>query len=261
MVKVIVTGIAGKMGSRIADLLRQTPGMQLAGATEAPGSFAVETMLPEGHLVVDDLAKTIDRGDVIIDFTHPKAALKHAELAREHRKAIVVGTTGFSPEEKARLLDILPKIPSVFSPNMSIGVNVMLKVSALAAKLLGEDYDVDVLEAHHRQKKDAPSGTALALADAVAKATGRDLDKVANYHRHGQSEGRPAKEIGMQTIRGGDIVGTHTVFYMGAGETVEITHRATNRDNFARGAILAAKWVKDKPAGLYTMADVLTMTP
>jgi 4-hydroxy-tetrahydrodipicolinate reductase len=257
MTKVIVTGIAGKMGSRIADLIRQTQGMHLAGATEAAGSFAVETMLPEGHLVVDDLSKTIERGDVIIDFTDPKASLRHAELAVEHRKAMVVGTTGFSPEEKSRLAQLLAKIPSVFSPNMSIGVNALLKIVAQTAKLLKEGYDIDVVEAHHRQKKDAPSGTAMALAETIAKATDRDLNKVGRYHRHGLIGERPENEIGLQTIRGGDLVGTHTVYFMGTGETLELTHRATSRDNFARGAILAAKWVKDKPAGLYTMADVL----
>ncbi len=255
--KIIITGIAGKMGSRIADLVRQTSGLLLGGATEAPGSFAVETMLPEGHLIVDDLSKTIERGDVIIDFTTPKSTLRNAELAVTHRKAMVVGTTGFSAEERARLTGLLSKIPSVFSPNMSIGVNVLLKLVAQAAKLLGEDYDIEVLDIHHREKKDAPSGTALALAEVAAQALDRDLNKVACYHRHGETGERPSSQIGIQTIRAGEIVGTHTVFFAGPGEGLELTHRASSRDNFARGAVLAAKWVKDKPAGIYTMADVL----
>jgi len=259
MTRIIVTGIAGKMGSRIADLLRQTPGMQLTGATEAPGSFAVETMLPEGHLIVDDLSKTIERGDVIIDFTSPGSTIRNAAMAVEHKKAMVVGTTGFSADERSRLNALLAKIPSVFSPNMSIGVNVLLKIVAQTARLLGADYDIEVLDIHHRQKKDSPSGTAIALAEAAAKAMDRDLAKVGNYHRHGEIGPRPAQEIGVQTLRAGDVVGTHTVYFGGMGETLELTHRATNRDNFARGAILAAGWVKDKPAGIYTMTDVLNL--
>ena len=259
MTRIIVTGIAGKMGSRIADLIRQTPGLQLGGATEAPGSFAIETMLPEGHLIVDDLSKTIERGDVIIDFTSPASTLKNAMLVAEHRKAMVVGTTGFSAEERSKLVQILAKVPSVFSPNMSIGVNVLLKLVAEAARLLGPDYDIEVLDIHHRQKKDSPSGTALALAESAASAMHRDLAKVGNYHRHGEIGPRTSEEIGVQTLRAGDVVGTHTVFFGGLGETLELTHRATNRDNFARGAILAAQWVQDKPAGVYTMADVLNL--
>ncbi len=259
MTKIIVTGIAGKMGSRIADIIRQTHGLQLAGATEAPGSFAVETMLPEGHQVVEDLSKNIERGDVVIDFTTPASTLRNVELVLEHRKAIVVGTTGFNPEEKSRLTQMLGKVPAVFSPNMSIGMNVLFKIVAQTAALLGEDYDIEILEAHHRHKKDAPSGTALALAETAARALNRDLNKVGRYHRHGQIGERGANEIGLQTIRGGDIVGDHTVYFAGMGESLEFTHRASSRDNFARGAVMAAKWLQGKPAGIYTMADVLAL--
>ncbi len=257
MIRIIVTGIAGRMGSRIADLIRQGKGLTLGGATEAPGSFAVGTLLPEGHPVVDDLEKNIAHGDVVIDFSSPKATLRHAEIAAKHDKALVVGTTGFSAEERGKLLGLLEKIPSVFSSNMSIGMNVMFQAAAKMAALLGEDYDIEIFEAHHRHKKDAPSGTALTLAEEIAKAVGRDLGKVAKYQRHGQIGERAPREIGIQTIRGGDIVGDHTVYFAGSGERLELTHRATSRDNFARGAILAAQWVSDKAPGVYTMADVL----
>lgn len=257
MTKVIVCGIAGKMGSRIADLVRQSSGMQLDGATETPGSFAVGTTLPEGHMIVDDLAKCIERADVVIDFTSPASSLRHAEIAAQHHKAIVIGTTGFSVEEKTQLIHHLAKTPSVFSSNMSIGMNVLFKIAAETAALLGEDYDIEIIEYHHRQKKDAPSGSALSLAEAVAASLDRDLSKVARYQRYGQIGARKEKEIGIQAIRGGDIVGDHTVLFAGTGERLELTHRAENRDNFAHGAILAAKWVTGKPAGLYTMADVL----
>ncbi|MDL1872125.1 4-hydroxy-tetrahydrodipicolinate reductase [Deltaproteobacteria bacterium PRO3] len=257
MTRIIVTGVAGRMGSRIADIVRQSGGLTLAGATESPGSFAVGTLLPEGHQVVDDLAKNIEHADVVIDFTSPKATLRHAEICAQHDKALVVGTTGFGPEEREKLLPLLKKIPSVFSSNMSIGMNVMFKTAARMATLLGEDYDIEIFEAHHRHKKDAPSGTALTLAEEIAAAVGRDLGKVARYERHGQIGARPPREIGIQTLRGGDIVGDHTVYFAGEGERLEITHRATSRDNFARGAVLAAKWVAAKSPGVYTMFDVL----
>jgi 4-hydroxy-tetrahydrodipicolinate reductase len=257
MIKIIVTGIAGKMGARIADLVRQTEGLKLEGGTESPGSFAIGTLLPEGHPIVDDLSKNIERADVVIDFTSPTASLRHAEICSQHKKALIVGTTGFNPEEKSRLIQLLNKIPSVFSPNMSIGVNVMFKIAAETAALLGDSYDVEIIETHHRNKKDAPSGTALYLAEEVATALKRDLNKVARYQRHGQIGERKENEIGIQTLRGGDVVGDHTVLYLGMGESIELTHRATSRDNFAHGAILAAQWVYGKAAGIHTMADVL----
>lgn len=257
MVKVIICGISGRMGSHIADLVRKTKGMQLDGAVEAPGSFAVGTTLPEGHMIVDDLSKCIERGDVVIDFTAPEGTLKNAALAVEFKKAMVVGTTGFKEPQKKELKNLLEKIPSVWSPNMSIGVNVLLKIAAQAAKHLGSGYDIEVVEAHHRHKMDAPSGTALALGEAVAQARGWNLEEVACYHREGQTGERPEKQIGMQTLRGGDIVGIHTILFAGTGETVELTHRAGNRDNFAHGAVAAAQWVVGKSPGIYTMADVL----
>jgi 4-hydroxy-tetrahydrodipicolinate reductase len=259
MTKIIVCGIAGKMGTCIADLVRQTHGLQLTGGTEAPGSSAIDVLLPEGHPVVDDLTKNIDRCDVIIDFTSPESSLRNAEIASQHKKGIVMGTTGFNADEMTRLTHLLDKVPSVLSSNMSIGMNVLFKLVAATAAILGENYDVEILEWHHRQKKDAPSGSALSLAECVAKVLDRDLHKVVRYQRHGQIGPRKEKEIGIQAVRGGDIIGDHTVLFAGTGERLELTHRATSRENFARGAVLAAKWVKDKPAGIYTMQDVLNI--
>ncbi len=258
-IKVVVTGISGRMGSHIAQAVRNTKGLQLDGATEAPGSFAIGTTLPEGHMVVDDLTKCIERADVVIDFTAPEASLKHAAVVREYKKAFVLGTTGFTEEQKSKLRPLLEKIPTVWSPNMSIGVNVLLKIVADAAAKLGAGYDVEILEAHHRQKMDAPSGTALALAEVVAKTLKRDLNKVAQYTRHGKIGARKEDEIGIQTLRGGDIVGDHTVMFAGIGERLELTHRASSRDNFARGAVLAAQWVQGKNPGIYSMSDVLNL--
>lgn len=257
MSKIIVTGIAGRMGTHIAEIIRHTSGAQLVGGTEAPGSFGVGTLLPEGHPVVDDLAKCIERGDVVIDFSSPQATLRHAEIAQANGKAIVIGTTGFSEDEKAKLTSILEKTPSVWAPNMSIGVNVLLKIAAETTRYLGEDYDIDIVEAHHRHKKDAPSGTALALGESVAGARGKKLSELANYHREGQTGERPKGEIGMQTLRGGDIVGDHTVMFAGVGETIELSHHAASRDNFARGAVRAALWLQGKGPGIYSMFDVL----
>jgi 4-hydroxy-tetrahydrodipicolinate reductase len=257
MIKIVVTGISGRMATHIADLLRSTSGMRLEGATEEPGSFAIGTLLPEGHEVVDDLAKCIDRADVVIDFTEPKASLKHAEIAAQHKKALVLGTTGFTADQKDRLLRSLEKIPSVWAPNMSVGINILLKMVEQTATHLKEAYDIEIIETHHRHKKDAPSGTALALAEAAALGTGRRLEKVVRYHREGQIGERPENEIGIQSIRGGDIVGDHSVLFAGTGEILEFTHRATSRDNFARGAVLAAKWLVGKSPGIYSMRDVL----
>jgi 4-hydroxy-tetrahydrodipicolinate reductase len=255
MIKVIVCGVAGRMGSRIVDLLRETQGISLLGGVESKDSYAVGTHIGDAP-VVDDLAKLIERGEVVIDFTQPKATLDHLKIVTEHKKPIVIGTTGISNEEKKQVESAAKTVPVCFSPNMSIGVNVMFKLIAEAARLLGKDYDVEVLEAHHRLKKDAPSGTAMKMAEVLLEALKRNK-KDLRYHREGLIGERKAEEIGIQTIRGGDIVGDHTVLFAGLGERLEITHRATSRDNFARGAVLAAKWIFGKTPGLYDMQDVL----
>ncbi|MFO1519903.1 MAG: 4-hydroxy-tetrahydrodipicolinate reductase [bacterium] len=255
MVKTIVCGVSGRMGTRIVDLLRTTEGVSFFGGVEHKGSYAVGTHIGEAA-VVDDLSKIVAKADAVIDFTQPKATLENLAVVLQNKKPIVIGTTGFSEEEKEKIRDAARSIPVCFSPNMSIGVNVMFKLVSEAARLLGKDYDVEVIEAHHRLKKDAPSGTAMKIADVLLEALSR-THKDLRFDREGLIGERKPNEIGMQTIRGGDIVGDHTVMFAGIGERLEITHRATNRDNFARGAVLAAKWLVGKPAGLYDMQDVL----
>jgi 4-hydroxy-tetrahydrodipicolinate reductase len=210
-----------------------------------------------GILIGDDLGRGIDCGDVVIDFTSPEVSLGNLEVAAAHGKAIVIGSTGFTSEEMRRAKEIAASARCVLAPNMSVGVNVLLKVLADAARILGDDYDVEIVEAHHHLKKDAPSGTALKMAQVVAESLGRDLDQVGVYSRKGIVGERTKREIGIQTLRAGDIVGEHTVIFGGMGERLEFIHRAHSRDNFARGAIRAALWVMGRENGLYDMQDVL----
>lgn len=255
MIKTIVCGISGRMGSRIVDLIRASEKMKFAGAVEAKDSYAVGTHIDDAPCV-DDLAKIIQKGEVVIDFTMPKASLQHLRVAAENRKPIVIGTTGFSEEDKKQIQSASQNIAVCFSPNMSIGVNVMFRLIAEAARLLGKDYDAEIVESHHRLKKDAPSGTAMKMAEILLETLKRGK-KDLRLHREGLIGERKAEEIGIQTIRGGDIVGDHTVLFAGQGERLEITHRATSRDNFARGALVAAEWLIGKNPGLYSMQDVL----
>ena len=207
--------------------------------------------------IVDALPAALAGADVVIDFTAFEASVGHAAVCAERGVGIVIGSTGFTAEAKAKVATSAKRIPVVLSPNMSVGVNVMFDLVRRAAALLGDGYDIEMVELHHKLKKDAPSGTAMRLAEIAAEARGLDPAKELNYGRHGMVGERPAREIGVQTVRGGDIVGEHTVFYCGQGERLEITHRATSRDQFARGAVRAAQWMPGKPAGLYDMADVL----
>ncbi|MCX7913572.1 MAG: 4-hydroxy-tetrahydrodipicolinate reductase [Thermodesulfovibrionales bacterium] len=264
MVRVIVAGVAGKMGSRIAALTRDYPDLKLVGTFEKKGHSAIGKDAGEivgiGRIdipILDDLNKIIDAADVIISFTTPEASLEHLRIASDNKKAIVIGTTGFTKEEVQIIKDTSQIIPIVFAPNMSVGVNLLFKVLQDVAKVLGDDFDVEIIEAHHRLKKDAPSGTALKMAQIIAESLNRNLDEVAIFARKGIIGERTKKEIGIQTIRAGDIVGEHTVLFGGLGERIEITHRVSSRDTFARGALKAALWVSNKPAGLYDMTDVL----
>jgi 4-hydroxy-tetrahydrodipicolinate reductase len=264
MIKVIVAGAAGRMGGRLVSLLKESAAMMLAGAVESKGHPSVgedagETAGcgPIGVALRDDLSSILERGEVVIDFSAPAATLEHVRIAAQHRKAMVIGTTGFSPQELAELRALLKPVPCVFSPNMSVGVNILFKVIAEMAKAFGDDYDIEVIEAHHRLKKDAPSGTALKIAEILARAVNRDLEQVGVYARKGLVGERKRGEIGMQAIRAGDIVGDHTVLFGGMGERVEVTHRVQSRDTFARGALRAARWVVKQPPGLYDMMDVL----
>lgn len=258
MIRTLVTGVAGRMGSTLARLLRESSDMTLVGGTEQKGSPAVGSDVGSGALVHDDLGKAIEQSKalLVIDFTAPEASLAHARLCAERGVALVIGSTGMTEAIKAEIASLASRIPVVMSPNMSVGVNVMFKVAAQLARALGESFDVEIVEAHHKMKKDAPSGTALRLAEDVAKALGRDASSF-RMARQGQVGERTAKEIGIQTLRGGDVVGEHTVFFFGSGERLELTHRATSRDQFALGALRAGRWLVGQKPGLYDMQDVL----
>ncbi len=266
MIKAVVTGAAGRMGSRIINVISTSEGIRLSGAVERKGHGLVgqdscgPAGLPGGGVLVtitDDLAAALKTGDVLIDFTFPEASLGHIRTCAELGKPLVIGSTGFSKEQLAEIGKYVQKVPCVLSPNMSIGVNLCFKILEEIAKTIGEDYDMEIVEAHHRMKKDAPSGTAMKMAQVIAHAVNRNLEQVGVYARKGMIGERSKKEIGIQTLRAGDIVGEHTVMFAGKGERIEITHRAHSRDTFAAGAVRAAKWVVGKKPGLYDMQDVL----
>ncbi|HXX56798.1 MAG TPA: 4-hydroxy-tetrahydrodipicolinate reductase [Thermodesulfovibrionales bacterium] len=264
MTKIIVTGATGRMGSRIMALARDYHDLSLVGAVEREGhdhigkdAGQIAGIGETGITLTDRLDEVIGKADVIIDFTSPGATLRHVELAKEKKRAVVIGTTGFSKDELKSLRSMSSDIPVLLAPNMSVGVNLLFKVLGDVARTLGDDYDVEIIEAHHRLKKDAPSGTAMKMAQVIAEALRRNLDEVAVFERKGLIGERKRKEIGMQTVRAGDIVGEHTVLFGGLGERIEITHKASSRDTFARGALRAALWLHGKPAGFYDMQDVL----
>jgi 4-hydroxy-tetrahydrodipicolinate reductase len=264
MTKVIVAGAAGRMGCRLVALIKDSTLLTLAGAIEGKGHLALGDDAGEtagcgraGLPITDDVAVLLDRGEVVVDFSAPEATLQHLRTVAQHRRAMVIGTTGFSAAQLEELKSLASQVPCVVSPNMSVGVNLIYKVISEMAKTLGDDYDIEVIEAHHRLKKDAPSGTALKIAEVLANAVNRDLDQVGVYTRKGLIGERKKGEIGIQTIRAGDIVGDHTILFGGMGERIEVTHRASSRDTFARGALHAARWVVRQPPGLYDMMDVL----
>jgi 4-hydroxy-tetrahydrodipicolinate reductase len=245
-------------------LLKESAALALSAAVEGKGHISVGEDAGEvagcGHtgiVIRDDLSAVMDQGEVIVDFSTPAATLEHVRVASQHRRAMVIGTTGLSTAELAELRSLVRPIPCVFSPNMSVGINILFKVIAEMAKTFGDEYDIEVIEAHHRLKKDAPSGTALKIAEILAKAVNRDLEQAAVYARKGIIGERKRGEIGVQSIRAGDIIGEHTVMFGGMGERVELIHRAQSRDTFARGALRAARWVVRQPPGLYDMLDVL----
>lgn len=236
MTKIIVCGAAGRMGQAIIRLSQN----ETIPITEN-----------------ENIESHISKGSAIIDFTTPEASMSFLKAAVDHKKPLVIGTTGFTDAQRKEIEAAAKKIPIVFSSNMSVGVNVMWKLIADAAQGLGSSYDIEVLEMHHRLKKDAPSGTAMTTAEVFAEASGRTLSKDAVYSRQGMIGERKANEIGIQTLRGGDVVGDHTVYFAGIGERLEITHRASSRDTFAQGALRAAEWLIGKKPGLYNMQDVL----
>ncbi len=264
MIKAIVTGAAGRMGCSIIRAIHQTDGIEVVGAVERDGhplfgrdAGEVAGLGPMKVRIVYGLENILERADVVIDFTTPQATIANMEKVTTSGKAWVIGSTGFTKEEEDNLRRLTGKFPCVFSPNMSVGVNILFRIIQDVAKVLGDDYDVEIIEAHHRHKKDAPSGTAMKMAQVVANSLGRDLSVVGKFSRHGITGERDRKEIGVQSIRAGDIVGDHTVMFCGTGERIEITHRAQSRDNFAIGAVRAAMWVVKQKPGMYDMMDVL----
>jgi 4-hydroxy-tetrahydrodipicolinate reductase len=264
--RVMVMGATGKMGRCVIGLVHADPELELVGAithtTHAALGRDVGEMAgigPIGVVLEHDCSRVLSQAQVIIDFSVPEAALAILRLAAVHTKAIVVGTTGFTPSQHAEIHHLSQHMPCFVAPNMSIGVNVMLHVLRQLVTLLGHGYDAEILEAHHRTKVDAPSGTALRMAAIVAEAQGHRLDDVAVYERRGMMGRRSDAEIGIQVIRAGEIVGEHTVLFGGPGERLELVHRSQSRDTFASGAIRAAKWVLHQPCGLYSMEDLLRL--
>ncbi|MBU0679260.1 MAG: 4-hydroxy-tetrahydrodipicolinate reductase [Verrucomicrobia bacterium] len=266
--KVVIVGASGRMGGALARCIHNgaVEGIELAGAIDvwdAPGlskDVGVASGVGEmGVAITSDLAAVAEDADVLIDFSFHTGCAENARRAAEWGKAVVVGTTGFSDDEKAMIQEASKRIPVVMAPNMSLGVNLLLSLAKRAASALkGKGYDVEIVERHHRRKKDAPSGTALGLGEAVAEGLNWDLKQVAQHGRAGLSpDDRPLEQIGFHAVRGGDIVGDHTVIFAADGECVELSHRATSRDAFAVGALQAAAWIAGREAGLYSMLDVL----
>ena len=265
MIRVAIAGVAGRMGQALVQAVdAHKPELQTTAASVLADDSALGRDIgiialghPSGVMAVTDLETVTDDFDVLIDFTSPSSSLAHLELCQHHGKSMVLGTTGFSAPEKDKIAQ--SQLPLVFAPNMSVGVNLCFDLLARATRVLGDEVDIEIIEAHHWFKKDAPSGTALQMGEVVAKALGRKLDEVAEYGREGFSEIRDPKTIGFNSIRAGDIVGDHTVLFAVDGEHVEITHKASSRMTFAHGAVRAARWLSGQPNGVYSMLDVLEL--
>jgi 4-hydroxy-tetrahydrodipicolinate reductase len=265
MTNVAIMGAAGRMGRTLIEAATKTEGLRLAAAIDRPGAVIAGTdageMVGAGRIGVPVSDKLDGPAfDVLIDFTRPEATLVNLEFCRRERRAMVIGTTGFDDGGKSRISAAAKEIPVVFAPNMSVGVNLSFKLLELAARVLGDSVDIEITEAHHRYKVDAPSGTALRMGEVIAKTLGRDLKTCAVHGRHGISGERPREAIGFSVVRAGDIVGDHTVLFAGGGERIEIRHHAESRMTFATGALRAARWLAGKPAGLYDMQDVLGLS-
>jgi 4-hydroxy-tetrahydrodipicolinate reductase len=252
-VKVAVTGADGRMGRALIEAVSNDGGLELAAALEMAGSPALGQEAGDVR-ITSDVAAAVGASDVLIDFTRPDGTMKHLEACLELSRCIVIGTTGFSEAQRKTIQERARKIPIVFSPNFAVGVNVLFRLAESTARTLGDDYDVEIVEAHHRHKVDAPSGTALKLGEVIATALGK---KDFVHGREGDTGERRLKQIGFHAIRGGDIVGEHTVMFAGSGERLELTVRSQSRMTYAAGAVRAAKWLARKPAGLYDMFDVL----
>ena len=258
-----IAGASGRMGRMLIEAVLASPGDALSGALDQPGSAALGQDAAaflgrdSGVLITADLRAGLAGADVLIDFTRPEGTLAHLAACRELGVRAVIGTTGFDDAGKAAIADAARQIPIVFAPNMSVGVNVVMKLLDMAARALSTGYDIEVIEAHHRHKVDAPSGTALAMGEVLASALGRDLAECAVYAREGHTGERDPSSIGFATIRGGDIVGDHTVLFAGTGERIEISHKSSSRQGYAQGSLRAAHYLADRAPGLYGMNDVL----
>ena len=260
--KIAIAGASGRMGRMLIEAVQEADDTVLAGALDIPGpnigsdatAFAGK---PGGVTIESDLAKGLENADYLIDFTRPEGTLKHLEYCAAHGIKVIIGTTGFDEAGKAAIAAAAQKTAIMFAPNMSVGVNVTMKLLEMAAKSFAEGYDIEIIEAHHRHKVDAPSGTALKMGEVVAEALGRDLKEVGVFAREGVTGPRDPSSIGFATIRGGDIVGDHTVLFAGIGERIEITHKSSSRVTYAHGSLRAARFLADKPIGLYDMQDVL----
>ncbi len=264
MIRIAVVGASGRMGLCLIKAAELSDKTSLSIAISRVGSDVIARDAGEiagiGRLdikVQDDLSAVMDEFDALIDFTRPDISMEYIELCRQAGKTIIIGTTGYSEAQKAKMAEAAKEIAIVFAPNMSVGVNLSLKLLEMTAKVMGDYTDIEVIEAHHRHKVDAPSGTALRMGEVIADTLGRDLKECAIYGREGDTGERDRKTIGFSTIRAGDIVGEHTVMFADEGERVEITHKATSRMTFANGAVRAAVWLKDQKSGLYDMQDVL----
>jgi 4-hydroxy-tetrahydrodipicolinate reductase len=262
-IKVVIAGSTGRMGKALLEGVFQSDDLQLHAALDHAGSAHLGKDAGEiigqssGKKITADFASALQGADVLIDFTRPEGTLAHLDACLELGVNIVIGTTGFNPQQKAQLAAAGQKIGVVFAPNMSVGVNLTFKLLETAARVLSHGYDIEIIEAHHRHKVDAPSGTALGMGEVIARTLGRDLEKCAVYGREGVTGERDPSTIGFATVRGGDIVGDHTVMFAGTGERVEITHKASSRANFVMGALRAVRFLKANPPGMYDMQDVL----
>jgi 4-hydroxy-tetrahydrodipicolinate reductase len=262
--RLAIHGAAGRMGRALIQAAQASPKVGIGAAldrSDTPELGQDAGLLaggkPAGVVLSGNLEAAAAQFDVLIDFTRPEGTLAALEICLRQRKGMVIGTTGFTPEQKARIDAAAREIPICLSGNFSLGINLCLKLVKEAARALGAGFDIEIVEAHHRLKVDAPSGTALMLGEAAAAGAGRELKDCAVYERYGHTGARDRETIGFSTIRGGDVVGDHTVMFLGEGERVEITHKASNRLNFANGAVRAAAWLAGRPAGLYSMQDVL----
>lgn len=266
MTAITITGAGGRMGRALVQAIEDDPATQLASAVVRSGSAlagldaaVLGAQASAGRTIFSDLASGLVGSDCLIDFTTPDGCMEALSACLDARCPIVIGTTGFSAEQLDRIDRASGKLPIVLAPNMSVGVNLAFALIEQAARALGGDSDIEIIEAHHRGKRDAPSGTAVRMGEIVADATQRQLEEVALYGRQGLGEPRDRQTIGFSTVRAGDIVGEHTVMFAGDGERLEITHRASSRSNFATGALRAAKWLAQQPSGRYDMSDVLAL--